>query len=163
MVGMRCPGCGAMVPDDDGPTHVYMSAAPGCWAYYCSLEDWKASLVGEEAIVVVQDLVDCFAVQHGANPDRRNRQSVAVHLMSLCSGLERSASGRERRERLAKWVGRDYPLLEPSPASFALTVSDVVAGPLAVRASTIRRLAEASWAAWSARHDTVRAWVDSFG
>ncbi len=163
MVSVRCVGCGAIVPEVDGPTHAYMTAAPGCWARYCSLEDWKAILSGEDAIGVVQDLVDCFAVQHATNPERRNRQSVAVHLMSLCSSLERSVSGPERRERLATWVGRDYPLLEPTPVSFALTVSDIVAAPPALRAWTIERMAEASWAAWSAHHDTVRAFLASFG
>lgn len=158
--GVRCLGCGATVPDDVGPIHAYMTAAPGCWARYCLLEDWKASLSGEEAIGVVCDLVDCFAVQHATNPERRNRQSVGVHLMSLCSALERSASERARRERLSTWVGRDYPLLEPSPSSFALTVSDVVAAPAAVRALTVERMAEASWAAWSAHHETVRAFLD---
>lgn len=78
--GVRCLGCGATVPDDVGPIHAYMTAAPGCWARYCLLEDWKASLSGEEAIGVVCDLVDCFAVQHATNPERRNRQSVGVHL-----------------------------------------------------------------------------------
>jgi hypothetical protein len=28
----RCIGCGAMVPRIDGPTHRYMTSAPGCWA-----------------------------------------------------------------------------------------------------------------------------------
>jgi Family of unknown function (DUF5946) len=31
-----CLGCGALVPDSDGPgpTHAYMLASPGCWALY---------------------------------------------------------------------------------------------------------------------------------
>ena len=65
-----------MVPDAPGPVHAYMHAAPGCWALYCGLEDWKASLTaGHDAPTLIQHLVDSYAVQHAANPDRRNRQS----------------------------------------------------------------------------------------
>jgi hypothetical protein len=31
---IRCVGCGALVPDIDGPTHRYMAASPGCWALF---------------------------------------------------------------------------------------------------------------------------------
>lgn len=148
-----------MVPDGEGPTHAYMVSAAGCWEPYCSLEDWKSQLTGEEAIGIVQDLVDCFAVQHASNPDRRNHQSVAVHLMSLCSGLERGSTGRERRERIGSWVGRDYPVLELRPAGYPITISDVAAAPVAERPSTIERLARSSWSAWAAHRDTVRAWL----
>ena len=112
---------------------------------------------------MVQDLVDCFAVQHATNTDRRNVQSVAVHLMSLCSGLERGATGRQRRVRIGRWVGRDYPVLEPRPAGYAITISDVAAAPAVMRPSTIERLAQASWSAWSAHHDTVRGWLGDLG
>jgi len=81
-----CLGCGAMVPERDRSTHAYVVSAAGCWEQYCSLEDWKAGLIGEQAIVTVQDLVDSHAVQHATNSDRRNRHSVAVHLMSPCVG-----------------------------------------------------------------------------
>jgi hypothetical protein len=63
-------------------------------------QEWKGRLSGEESIGIVQDLVDSFAVQHATSTDRRNAQSVAVHLMSLCSGLERGATGRQRRVRI---------------------------------------------------------------
>ena len=89
---VRCFGCGALVLDVDGPTHDYMLAAPGCWALYCSLEDWKSHLAMPGAVAVVQDLVDAYAAQHPAHADRRNRQSVAIHLMSLCLALERGGS-----------------------------------------------------------------------
>ena len=56
---------------------------------YCGLEDWKASLTADhDAPTLIQHLVDSYAVQHAANPDQRNRQSAAVHLMSLCASLE---------------------------------------------------------------------------
>jgi hypothetical protein len=87
-----------MVPDATGPVHAYMHASPGCWALYCGLEDWKTSLaVGHDAPTLIQHLVDSYAVQHAANPGRRNRQSVAVHLMSLCTSLEQGIPGARLR------------------------------------------------------------------
>ena len=161
--GVRCDGCGAPVRAGDGPTHAYIDSAPGCWERYCSLEEWKGRLTGEGSIGIVQDLVDSFAVQHATSADRRNVQSVAVHLMSLCSGLERGATGRQRRARTGLWVGRDYPVLEPRPAGYPITISDVAAAPAATRPSTIERLAQTSWSAWAAHHDTVRSWLDDLG
>jgi hypothetical protein len=46
------------------------------------------SLAGSDGATVAQQVVDSYMVQHPGNPDRRNRQSVAVHLMSLCASLE---------------------------------------------------------------------------
>ena len=150
-----------MVPGGDGPVHAYMSSAQGCWERYCSLEEWKSGLAGPASIGIVQDLVDSFAVQHATSTDRRNTQSVAVHLMSLCAGLERGATGRERRLLIGRWVGRAYPVLEPAPDAFGVTTSDVAATPVTERPSVVSRLAAASWSAWSAHHDTVRDLLDS--
>ena len=61
-----------------------------------ALEDWKLRLLGAGGVTVVQDLVDAYAAQHPTNPDRRNRQSVAIHLMSLCAGIEHRLDGTQR-------------------------------------------------------------------
>ncbi len=150
-----------MVPGGDGPIHAYMVSAPGCWERYCSLEEWKSGLTGPALIGIVQDLVDSFAVQHATSTDRRNTQSVAVHLMSLCAGLERGVTGHARRRLIGRWVGRGYPVLDPAPGAFGVTISDVAAAPVPERPSVVDRLAAASWSAWSAHHDTVRALLDS--
>jgi hypothetical protein len=141
--------------------HTYMLSAAGCWARYCSLEDWKAGLAGEQAIDIIQDLVDSYASQHATNRDRRNRQSVAVHLMSLCAGLEWTLSGRQRRGRIGLLAGQDYPMLEPPPASYRITVSDVVAAPEKTRAPMIEGLAASTWSAWAYHHDTIRSWLNT--
>jgi hypothetical protein len=31
MIQTKCPGCGAVEPDTDGPVHKYVPSAPGCW------------------------------------------------------------------------------------------------------------------------------------
>jgi hypothetical protein len=139
MVEVRCVGCEALVPGGEGPSHPYMVSAAGCWERYCSLEEWKSCLGGEELIGIVQDLVDCFAVQHATSTDRRNVQSVAVHLMSLCSEMERGVTGRQRRARIGRWVGRDYPVLDPRPAGYLITISDVATAPPAVMTWRISR------------------------
>jgi Family of unknown function (DUF5946) len=105
-----------MVPDATGPVHAYMHASPGCWALYCGLEDWKTSLAaGHDAPTLIQHLVDSYAVQHAANPDRRNRQSVAVHLMSLCTSLEQGIPGARLRHMIGTWTGREHPCSCPGP------------------------------------------------
>ena len=113
---ISCSGCGAVVLDASGPVHAYMHAAPGCWALYCGLEDWKASLAaGHDAPTLIQHLADSYAVQHAANPDRRNRQSVAVHLISLCASLEQGIPGARLRSMIGTWTGREYPCSCPGP------------------------------------------------
>jgi hypothetical protein len=151
-----------MVPDGPGPVHAYMHASPGCWALYCGLEDWKASLgAGHDAPTLSQHLVDSYAVQHAANPDRRNRQSVAVHLMSLCASLEQGIPGTRLRRMIGTWTGREYPLLVPRPGAYQLTVRDLADAPGQDRAGLAADMARSAWTAWSAHHDQIRAWLDA--
>lgn len=114
----KCFGCGADVLDMDGPVHAYMLAAPGCWHLYCSLQDWNHALLGGEAVDTAQWITDSYAAQHASNPDRRNRQSVAVHLMSLCASLEHGSRGIYLRSKLGGWTHRDYPELLPRLTPF---------------------------------------------
>jgi len=156
---VRCPGCGVKVPEIDGPTHAYMLSAPACWERYCALEDWKAGLVRGEGFTTIQNLVDTYAAQHASNLDRRNRRSVAVHLMSLCAGLEQGVSGKQRRSRIGIWVRREYPALEPRPAGFAITAPDVASAAESTRPSMIDQMATLTWSAWVLHHNTIRAWL----
>ena len=149
-----------MVPDVTGPVHAYMHASPGCWALYCGLEDWKASLrADQDAPTLIQHLVDAYAVQHAANPDRRNRQSVAVHLMSLCASLEQGIPGTRLRQVIGTWTHRQYRLLVPRPDAYQLTVRDLADAAGQDRPGLVLDLAKAAWTAWSAHHDQIRAWL----
>lgn len=159
---VRCFGCGALVLDVDGPTHDYMLAAPGCWALYCSLEDWKSHLAMPGAVAVVQDLVDAYAAQHPAHADRRNRQSVAIHLMSLCLALERGGSGALRRSSLGRWAHREYPQLQPYPSRYEVTVREIAdAGRDGDRVTVIKQMTASTWSSWAAHHPAVRGWLDA--
>jgi hypothetical protein len=149
-----------MVPDVTGPVHAYMHASPGCWMLYCGLEDWKASLTADhDAPTLIQHLVDSYAAQHAANPDRRNRQSVAVHLMSLCASLEQGIPGTRLRQMIGTWTHREYPLLAPRPDAYPLTVRNLADAAQQDRAALVSDMATATWAAWSAHHDQIRAWL----
>jgi Family of unknown function (DUF5946) len=85
---VRCPSCGADVAESDGPTHPSMVASPGCWAGFGAmqareLEQWRYPAVHGLA-------VDAYAASHGGDgTERRDRQSVLIHLVALCAVLER--------------------------------------------------------------------------
>lgn len=73
--------CGALVPKIDGPTHAYFGNNAGCWQLFGEVlardyADYQHGALHNLA-------VDTYAVQHPRNADRRNRQSVGVHLISL--------------------------------------------------------------------------------
>ena len=163
-----CVGCGGIVPKAAGPTHPYMRASPGCWQIY-----------GEVGVRLQGDgdggrarwhHVDAYAVQHpgGAEHDRRQRQSVAVHLITLCLLFERHSRpppGPARRGSTSQVVLRrlglvDWPFLEPPRHLGAVSVADVHAAR--TPAEQERRAdawLESAWAAWSAHHPTVRTWA----
>ena len=163
---VRCPGCAGLVPDTAGPVHAYMLSAPGCWALFGEL---GLAAAGQGA-----DLrVDAFAAQHpgGAQEDRRQRQSVAVHLVALCLVLDQGMTWpsletvRGRTSRLALPAGRDWPYLEPPAFDGRLAVADLVPAdepaPARVEGAAVRRWAEDVWDAWSGHHATVRTWASA--
>lgn len=156
---IRCFGCGALVPDQDGPTHKYMLSAPGCWALYGSVLVWRNALAAGGALTAAQRIIDTYAVQHATNPDRRNRQSVAGHLMSLCASMEHGISGARLPTVIGRWTHRDYPLLVPRPARYPVTIRDVADAGEQDRPTVADNWASTTWQAWSAHHDTVRAWL----
>ncbi|MGC8466242.1 MAG: DUF5946 family protein [Acidimicrobiales bacterium] len=88
--------------------------------------------------------MDGFTVQHATSTDRRTTRSVAVHLMNLRAGLERSVTRRNRRRLIGRWVERSYPMLDPVPGAFCVTISDVATAPVTKRPSVVGRLAAAS-------------------
>jgi Family of unknown function (DUF5946) len=158
---VRCFGCGGLAPDIRGPVHGYMLATPGCWSLYTGLEDWKIRLPGPRGVDIIQRTVDSYAVQHATNTCRRNTQSVAVHLMSLCAAIEHGVPGSRLRLLLGAWARRPggYPLLEPRPAAYPLTVRDLADADVSARADVAALWAEMTWSAWSDQHDRVRAWL----
>lgn len=165
---IACTGCGGLVPDTGGPTHPYMRSSPGCWQLYGELgARWQQH--PEDTRGEARHHVDAYAVQHpgGAEHDRRQRQSVAVHLIALCRLLEGGVGGRrasrERGRTSEVVLGRlsmlDWPYLTAPHNLGAVTVADVHAAPTPQQHDRAGAWPESAWAAWAEHHEAVRTWA----
>jgi CTP:molybdopterin cytidylyltransferase MocA len=155
-----CPGCGTrFLPQAVDETHPYIGASPACWAAFGEV---LAREFGDVTFGRVhRHSVDVYAVQHPGHDERRERQSVALHLVGLCHWLEHDLEMEQLNaitQRLAN-TDRGWPWLDP-PLSYEMTAADLLEardGPSHVR--LVRRWAELTWDAWSAHHDVVRGWA----
>jgi hypothetical protein len=156
---VACPGCGARVADIDGPVHVYVPSAPGCWAAFGELRaDEMLRFPGSS----VNNLtVDSYMAQHpGDGHDRRDRQSVFIHLAALCAVVERGGEPTRSPDVLrAVLAGRtDYPTLTrpDGPGEFTV-LHPAAATDMAEHDTRTRQWAESVWGSWQAHHATIRA------
>src|SRR5580692_5527408 len=111
-----CIGCGALLPETGGPTHRYMTSSPACWAAYSEVLERE---FGSQDLFqrVHRYTVDTYAVQHPGSPSPQGIQSVAVHLMSLCTLIEGGSTTEWAREIIREAVrikGR-FVWLQPPP------------------------------------------------
>lgn len=155
-----CPGCAArFLPQVADDTHPYIGASAACWSAFGEL---LAREFGDPGFGRVhRHSVDVYAAQHPGGDDRRQRQSVALHLVGLCHWLEHDLALEALNRVTARLAGLDraWPWLEP-PAAYALTVTDVLAArDAAAYVDLVRRWGQATWAAWAPHHDAVRAWA----
>jgi hypothetical protein len=158
MPEIACQGCGALVPDEDGPTHDYMLSAPACWRTYGELQarfgtegaGWRARKLA----------ADAYAVQHPGVPGPRSSQSVVVHLVALCLVVERAqapeAAAAAMRHQLATMKFR-FPWLDPPADMGATTVVEVAAAPSL--AAAVEDWARSAWSAWAHQHGYVHSLV----
>ncbi len=168
MAEVACPQCGAIVPDMDGPVHVYVPSAPGCWAAFGALR--ADELLRFPESVSINLVVDAYMAQHpGDGTDRRDRQSVFVHLVSLCAVVERGSSPSRSPDvlRAALARHRDFPVLRRARGPGEVTVLSVT-GATSVddHDAGARRWASAVRVSWHEDHGAIRAALDapeSFG
>jgi hypothetical protein len=159
---IACPQCGAVVPDTDGPRHVYVPSAPGCWAAFGEVRaDEMQRFPGSPENNLV---VDTYMAQHpGDGTDRRDRQSVFVHLASLCAVLERGGAPARSPDVLRQVLASrtDYPTLVRTHGPGDLTVLHVVgATDQADHDARVRAWAAAVWDAWADHQPQIRAALD---
>jgi hypothetical protein len=157
----RCPGCGLLLPVYKGPTHAYVGASPACWKLYGQVA--TVSRGRPDGLPLDRLVVDTYGAQHPGMRQVRALQSVAVHLMGLCTVLERGAAPRVMRSDDRGPVRRTLDLhwLEPPRPIGTLTVR----GPLVARgedeqAARVEAWARDVWRAWGSHHATVHAWLD---
>jgi hypothetical protein len=158
-----CIGCGARVPDVDGPTHRYVGASPGCWAI---LGEVQMRGYDDAAFAIGQLGVDAYMAQHPGTPSPQSIQSVTVHLIGLCLQREYALSGEHSRRAMvqAERHKQEFRWLPPPATLGALTIVDVRdIQDRALFSPMVRRWAEAVWQAWSPHHAAVRAWVARLG
>jgi hypothetical protein len=159
---VACTGCGAPVPDVDGPAHRYIGASPGCWAAYGEL---LAREFSDRRFYSAHRLtVDTYAVQHPGVPSRQSIQSVAVHLISLYLVLEEGydfTRATEAMRRALEPRGRFVWLNPPDMAGTITVLNMLAATNLEEHVELAERWARSVWYAWAAHHATVRQWAET--
>lgn len=158
-----CIGCGALVPDIEGPNFRYPDASvPGCWKAF---EELLAREFGEYRYPPVHRLsVDAYAVQHPGRETRQTIQSVNVHLIALCISIERKYPYDKVTELMRGAVHvfeEDFCWLDPPKKRGKLTVLDVIrAEDLREHVERVQLWALSVWGAWSPHHAAVRSYCD---
>ncbi len=156
-----CTGCGALVADINGPVHTYVPSAPGCWRVFGEVQAEEAARFGYPPTHRI--VVDAYMAQHpGDGNDRRDRQSVFVHLLGLCAVLEhRVPPPRVTRLLGAVVVSRaDFPLLRRSDRGELTVLHMTGAADLADYDQRARAWARVVWHSWSGEHPQLNAALD---
>lgn len=157
---IACPGCGALVPDIDGPVHKYVPSAPGCWKSFGEVQ-------ADEALrfrypPAHRMVVDAYMAQHpGDGSDRRDRQSVFGHLVGLCAVVEQDMAHPYVTKVLGHVLRRrqgDFPVLARTGGPGPVTVLHMIgAAHLDDYERRAREWAVAVWQSWNAQHELIRA------
>lgn len=154
-----CPGCGARLPDFDGPVHDYMESSPACWRAFGDL--LAAEYAAPELMPIHRLSVDTYAVQHPGGDSRPAIQSVGLHLARLLRFLENPTPPKETNEIMKGFAARkaEFVKLEP-PATFSMTIADVApfaGGPS--HAEKVEAWARSALHDWRAHHAYIRRFI----
>ena len=160
---MTCPQCGAAVPDVTGPVHEYVPSAPGCWQLFGRIQADEALRFGYPS--AHRTVVDAYMAQHpGDGRDRRDRQSVFVHLAGLYVVVEQHLPPAHATNVLRRVLeGRDdFPALARDSEPGGLTIAHLVgARDLAEYENRVLVWGHEVWQAWAQHHALIREAVAS--
>ena len=144
--------------DLDAPVHAYVPSSAGCWNAFVQMQaDEMQRFRNPPARGLV---VDAYMAQHpGDGTDRRDRQSVFIHLIGLCAGLEDGTPHHQLRHLFRRVLDRhpDFPALTRRQGPGPLTVLHIVgASDLTDHERRAREWATAVWESWSSEHGRIR-------
>jgi len=168
-----CPGCGALFPEHDGPTHRYIGASAGCWALFSravanggadvnelveqsGVPDSRVSLPAHNDAPLIESLWgDAYGVQHHGGNSPQAVQSVAVHLLDLYGII----SGKTTRpgwaiERALRVRGV-FQKLSPPALGSALTFRHLFPGGGVGTPVTRSQYVVSVYEAWMALHRSI--------
>jgi hypothetical protein len=152
-----CPGCGAELPEVEGPTDPYGGASSSCWAAFGEV---CARDFGEYAYPEVHRLiVDSYMAQHPGLGTPAGRRSLATHLVGLCCAIEQQMSSKDIGRVLGALFPdkRDIAPFEPIPSLGGETVVRVrEASSLHEHNVRAQHWARTVWSAWASHHQRVR-------
>lgn len=165
-----CFGCGAIVPNIEGPTHEYMLSAPGCWKLYGEILA-KEYIPGQYNADFHRITVDTYAVTHpGNSTDRRAIQSVNAHLVSLFFVFEKGLSGKQATGALKRIVENEkqrkqFVWLNPPLLENTLTVIDVLKAKNTIEHNElVRDWGKSVWKVWKDKHiNTIQLLAEKLG
>jgi len=152
-----CPECFADIDVIDGATHAYLPAPAGCWLKFNEVltkefshsEYWKAHRL----------TVDAYCAQHASGNDRRQIQSVAIHLVALYLNFEKHHSNQQIAQSmdvLIKWHKGQFPKLDKPSFAGQLNVSSLSTASTADEHYSLSlNWAQSVWQAWDHEHETI--------
>jgi hypothetical protein len=158
---VKCPGCGAELPDRQLPMSDRYHASGECWELYGELTAYNMERM--DPTFLHQLCVDAYGAQHSGRLVKPITTVFA--LVGLYLAVERGFTGRQVQKAHMKLAGKtvDWPRLELPERTCEMTVSDVLnteAGDK--REEMIKKWAEAVWKSWAHQHDRVRAMCEKW-
>jgi len=176
-----CPGCGALYPPYDGPTHRYIGASAACWAiFYCSVvagDPDFADLVSRSRIPDIVAAVpgsshassfdsvfgDAYGVQHHGEDSPQAIQSVAGHLLNIHGIISGQTTQHGWALARALRIRGVFHKLTPPPLGSALTIRHLFPGGGVVNPVTRTQYVLSVYEAWMSLHcSTVEHWYERY-
>lgn len=177
---LPCPGCGALYPPSDAPTHRYLGASAGCFAlfsWYMVANPEASGMLAEsripEAAVAVPPasaepslavlIGDAYGVQHHGEESPQAIQSVAVHFLDLYGVITgKTTTPGWPINRALRTKGVFHKLVPPAQGS-ALTIRHLFPGGGVGAPITRSQYVRSVYDTWMALHGaTIALWYERY-
>ena len=176
-----CPGCGALFPPHDGPTHRDLGASAGCWALFSwsvvsgrtdvtellarsRIPENRAPIPARSDSPSIEPLWgDAYGVQHHGGSSPQAIQSVAVHLLDLHAIISRKTTRPGWAIERALRTRPVFQKLAPPALGSALTFRHLFPDGGVVSPVTRGQYVISVYETWMALHrSTIEHWYDRF-